>query len=133
DTGSGFISAPGTLGNIGGELLSRCRVTFDYGKHRVFFEPTDEFAKPFNAEMLGAAMTRDSTGYVVRIVVADTPAAEVGWRAGDRVVDIDGPPARRIDPNALRKMLQTEGRTLPIHVKRGDQDTTVTVVLRKII
>lgn len=39
DSGGGFFSAPGTLGNIGGQLLERCRVTFDYPHSRVRSNP----------------------------------------------------------------------------------------------
>src|SRR5262249_17895521 len=34
----GHISKPGSIGNIGGQILGRCRVTFDYPHQRIHFE-----------------------------------------------------------------------------------------------
>jgi predicted aspartyl protease len=46
DPAAGRISAPGTMGNIGGPLLGRCRVTFDYPRRRVRFERGAGFDRP---------------------------------------------------------------------------------------
>src|SRR4029077_7601960 len=58
------ISAPGSIGNIGGQILARCRVTFDYPRMTVRFERGPEFDKPFEADMSGAAMSRTPEGMV---------------------------------------------------------------------
>jgi hypothetical protein len=130
---AGRISAPGTVGNIGGQLLGRCRVTFDYPRGRVYFEPGAEFDKPFEAEMSGAVITLDSSGWGVRIVNPDTPAAEAGLRAGDAVTSVDGEPAERLDPPTLRRLMTTEGREVRIGIRRGPVESTVTLRLRRLI
>lgn len=65
--GVGRISAPGTVGNMGGPMLGRCRVTFDYAHRKVYFEPGSDFAKPFEADMSGATITPDGAGWAVRL------------------------------------------------------------------
>jgi PDZ domain-containing secreted protein len=131
--GPGRITAPGAVGNIGGQLLGRCRVTFDYPHHRVAFEAGPEFRKPFEAEMSGATISRDATGWSVRLVNPDTPASEAGLREGDVLTQVDDQPAATLDPAALRKLMQTEGRAVRLGVRRGDRDETVTLVLRRIL
>ena len=37
DSGAGHIAAGGSIGNIGGQILGRCRVTFDYPRHTIGF------------------------------------------------------------------------------------------------
>jgi hypothetical protein len=131
--GPGRITALGTVGNLGGQLLSRCRVTFDYSRSRVWFEPGPEFSKPFPADMSGASIAHDATGWNVRVVNPDTPASEAGLQPGDVVTSVDGEPAESIDPPVLRKLMQTEGRTVQLGIRRGERDETVTLVLRRLI
>jgi regulator of sigma E protease len=64
-----------------------------------------------------------TTAAIVDEVVADTPAAAAGFRAGDRVVEIDG---RRIDSfNDLQRIVsQSAGRTLTFVLERDGQRIT---------
>ena len=133
DSSGGFFSAPGTLGNIGGQLLERCRVTFDYPHSRVRFEPADGFDRPFEADMSGAVFTRASGGYEVRIVDAGTPAAEAGLKVGDLVTAVNGEPAEGIVNAALKRMLQQDGKVVRFGIKRGGSALEIAVTLRRLI
>ena len=131
--GAGRISAPGTVGNMGGPMLGRCRVTFDYAGRKVYLEPGAGFAEPFEADMSGATITPDGAGWAVRLVNPETPAAEAGLRAGDVVVHVNGEPADQLDPIAVRRLFSTEGATVTIGVRRGGEESTVTLRLRRLI
>jgi membrane-associated protease RseP (regulator of RpoE activity) len=133
DSGGGYFSAPGTLGNIGGQLLERCRVTFDYPHARVRFEPVDGFDRPFEADMSGAVYTRTSGGYEVRIVEPGTPAAEAGLRVGDIVSTVNGDPAEGIAVAALKRTLQQDGKVVRFGVRRGADSVEIAVTLRRMI
>lgn len=133
DSGGGYFSAPGTLGNIGGTLLERCRVTFDYPHSRVRFEPVDGFDRPFEADMSGAVLTRASGGYEVRIVQADAPAAEAGLRVGDIVSSVNGEPAASMAAARLKRTLQQDGKVVRFGVKRGADSLEIAVTLRRLI
>ena len=133
DPTAGRFSAPGTLGNIGGQLLGRCRVTFDYPRRRVLFERSADFDQPFEADMTGIGWMRDASGWSVRFVNPDTPASEAGLREGDVLTSVDGQPAARLDPAALRRLMQTEGRSVRLGIRRGDQESIVTLVLRRLL
>jgi hypothetical protein len=129
----GHISHAGTLGNIGGQLLGRCRVTFDYPHQRIRFERAPDFDQPFEADMSGISFSRDTSGWVVRFVNPDTPASEAGVRAGDVMVALDGQSASHLDPTSLQRIMRTEGRSVRLDLRRGDQTSAVTLTLRRLL
>ena len=130
---AGRISALGSIGNIGGQILRRCRVTFDYSNKRIHLEPATDFARPFEADMSGAALTRGPDGTVVRWVSPSSPAAEAGLQVGDVVTHVDGVPTETIDPAALRLRFQEEARVVRLSLKRGSESSEVTLTLRRLI
>jgi len=133
DSSGGRISVVGSLGNIGGQILERCAVTFDYADSTVRFEPGPEFDRPFDAEMLGATMMPGPDGYRVRWVGSDSPAAEAGLEVGDLVKSIDDQPSAGIDPALLRQQLRREGATMKLGIEHAGARRDVTVKLRRLI
>jgi predicted aspartyl protease len=133
DSSAGHISAAGSLGNLGGQLLERCRVTFDYSRQLVRFEPGPEFDRPYEADMLGAALVRGAEGLTVRWVGADTPAADAGLEIGDLVTRLDGASVATLEPGTLRKYLQVAGRVVRLEVQRSGVAREVTVTLRRLL
>lgn len=62
-------------------------------------------------------------------VVADSPAAAVGWQPGDRIIALDGQPVR--DANQLvERTEQAAGRPLRVTLLRGTERIETTVVPR---
>jgi predicted aspartyl protease len=133
DPGGGQIAAPGSIGNIGGELLERCRVTFDYPRRTVGFEPGKDFANPFEADMSGVALMRTSGGVMVLGVNPGTPAADAGLKAGDLVRRIDGERIESIDPALLRALFLEEGRRVRLRVARGTDSLDVSFTLKRLL
>lgn len=129
----GRISAPGSIGNIGGQILGRCRVTFDYPHQQVRFEPGTTFDRPFETDMLGATLTRGEGGVLVRWVNPGTPADEMGLRVGDVVTHVDGEVAGSIDPAALKLRLQNEGCEVMLRIRRGGETIERKATLRRLI
>jgi len=63
--------------------------------------------------------TSDNVTATINKVLADTPAEEVGLRAGDRIVAISGSP---VDGDSVRSTIQaSEGNPLRLTVKRGGE------------
>ena len=133
DPSQGRISEVGSIGNIGGQILGRCSVTFDYARQRIHLEPAASFDRPFDADMSGFSFTRGAEGIAIRWVNPDSPAAEAGLQVGDRITQVDDQPADTIDPSALRLQLQKEGRTVRMRVQRGAETMEKTLTLRRLL
>ena len=126
-------SVVGSIGNIGGQILGRCRVTFDYAHQRIHFEPGPSFDRPFETDMSGFSFTRTPEGITMRVVNPNSPAAEAGLQVGDRITQVDDQPADTIDPSALRLQLQQEGRAVRLRVERGSATMVKTLTLRRLL
>ena len=99
---SGIFSMDGPDGIVGGELLRRHRVTFDYAHERMILERYEEDRGPNEFDMSGLFLAVDPPDYTkVRIlsVSPKSPAAEAGLRTDDEIVSIDGrrPPRLKLD------------------------------------
>ena len=133
--GPGQISAKGTAGNIGGAILNRFTVIFDYARRRMILEPNDTFAEPFEADMSGLTLGAGADFETVRVirVMEDTPAAEAGVLPGDRIKTVDGRPAETIGLPALREMLRRDGREVKLELDRRGEHLEVTLRTRRLI
>ena len=91
---SGAFANPDLAGNIGGEILRRFTVTFDYSRKQMLLEPNSNFAQPFRFDMSGLNLTAGPEFSIIRVnkVIAASPAAEAGGRKG-RLISINDRPA----------------------------------------
>jgi len=130
---AGRISAPGTVGNIGGLLLGRCRVTFDYPRRCVRFERRAEFDLPFQADMSGASILRDSSGWS-RAARESRDACVRSGSARRRRGDERGRRAGRAHEPAGAAHAHAERRPVrSVGIRRGTKEATLTLVLRRLI
>jgi hypothetical protein len=98
---TGVLAAGDPQAIVGGELLRRHRVTFDYAHRRMILEPVAAASSPFEYDMSGLFLALDESGsgaIQVMAVHPGSPGDEAGVRAGDRIVAIDG---RRVPALAL--------------------------------
>ena len=134
--GAGRVSAPGTIGNIGGAILRRFKVTFDYAGRRMLLEPGPDFAMPFEGDMSGLTLVTPPPDFAtlrVARVMEGSPAFEAGVQAGDEIESVDGTPAGATSLPALRERLRHEGKKVRLVLRRGTERITVTVSTRRLI
>jgi len=134
--GPGAISAPGTAGNIGGEVLRRFTLTFDYRKARLWLTPNAALAEPFEADMTGlvTSVLPDSTRALkVLWLQDDSPATESGIGPDDVIEAVDGTPIAELAPPAVREMFRQPGRTYRLTVRRGSERREVALTTRRLI
>lgn len=108
----GLLASPGVDALIGGEILSRFTVTFDYQNQRILFKPVGHFADPFGADASGLSLrVKDAEFGSVEIanVEPDSAAATAGLQVGDVISAIDGRSAGEFDLDKVRKMFSTVG------------------------
>lgn len=130
---TGEITAPGTAGNIGGGLLSRFVVTFDYRRLRMILEPTPRLAEREEYDMSGLALLAigpDWSQVSVARVRARSAGDEAGVRAGDLLERIDGHLASEIGLDSLRTMFRVE-RSYRLVVRRDERTVPLTMRTRR--
>jgi hypothetical protein len=133
----GADASPDIAGNIGGEVLRRFTVTFDYSRKEMILEPNASFDDPKEYDMLGVLLKLDSAtpaAFAVQRVVDSSPASEAGLRSGDVIVAIDGRPSSEYTLDAVRRMFRSEpGRAFTLGVRRGAATSDVKGTLRRIV
>ena len=131
------FTIPGVQGLIGGGLLRRFKVIFDYSQKRMILEPNERTYAPFEFDMSGMFVISDlpsSGNFKVFSVSPKTPAAEAGLRDGDLITGINGEPSERFDVASLTfdRFLE-EGRVYRLTVKRGRKQLLMKIKLRRLI
>ncbi|HZM89339.1 MAG TPA: aspartyl protease family protein [Blastocatellia bacterium] len=132
----GEIAEPGMAGNIGGRLLRRFRVIFDYSRRRMILEPNVRFPEAEEFDMSGAALISEGPAFtIIKVVRArpNSPAAEAGLLPQDIITAVDGRPASTLTLSGLRKMFREDGRAYLLSVMRNEQVFQIRLRLRKLI
>ena len=131
----GALAIRHVAGNIGGEILRRFVVTFDYARRIVHLQANDDAARPFEADRSGMWINRHARGAVVGAVMAGGPADAAGLRIDDQLTAVDGEPVGAIALDALRGRLAEwpAGRRVVVDVLRGEASMQVALVLRDLV
>jgi hypothetical protein len=122
-------------GNIGGGLLKRFTVTFDYENRRLWMEPNGWFDEPDTFDRSGMWINLGDGGFEVIDVVDGGPATQAGLEAGDLITGIGARPAREWKLYELRQALrqQAPGTQLPVSYLRGDVQHSATLRLAELV
>jgi hypothetical protein len=128
---------PDNAGLLGGEILSRCTVTFDYDRGHMILEPNSKFGTPFQTDMSGIRWTTGGRGdfnsFTVLAVLADSPGAAAGVEVGDKLVSIDGAPADGFTSHALYEYFRQDGREVQLTLDRSGERISKTLRLKPLI
>ena len=129
----GAFSDPNFDGNVGGGLLRRFVVTFDY-VHQVMYlkriTPAPADAGSFDRS--GLWINAKSGGFEVVDVAKGSAAAEAGIAVGDMITAIDGQPVRDEALSDARRLLRARpaGTKVALTVQRGSELRSVVLTLR---
>ena len=129
----GSFASPSYQGNIGGGVLKRFIVTFDYARHVMYLKPLPQPVGDLDTyDRAGMWINAAKDGMAVMDVTAKGPAAQAGIEAGDVITKVNGKAAASIPVYELRRMLRDEspGTSVRFAVKRGDTTCEIAVTLR---
>ncbi len=94
-------------GNIGGGILKRFVVTFDYDRKVMYLQPMRGPGADLDTfDRAGMWFNEGPTGFVIVDVTKGTPAANAGLMKGDLITAVDGTPAKSIKLYELRRRLR---------------------------
>ena len=133
---SGVIASGGFDGIIGGALLRRTKVIFDYSRRQLILEPYAASPKPYEYDMSGLFLIGkgpDFRQYVIQSVMDDSPGANAGLQRGDIITTINESPAREYTLGELRELLTQEGREIKFEIQRDEKQISANFVTRRLI
>jgi len=132
----GVLASPEFDGVIGGEILRRFKVDFDYSRQQMILEPNRHFSEPDEYDMSGLLLIAEGEDFKilkVRHLVEDSPATGAGLREGDIISAVNGTLAAKLSLERVRTMFKQEGQSYLLSVKRGDERMQIRIRLRRLI
>jgi predicted aspartyl protease len=131
------VQVSGRRGNIGGELLRRFKVTFNYREGYMVLKPfKPRFKEPFEYNMSGmdlAAKGKDFDDIVIERIFENGPAREAGLEEGDKILFLNNKKIKDTSLSELYRLFQSRvGREITVAVRRKTGEFFVTkFVLRR--
>lgn len=121
-------------GNIGGDILKRFTVIFDYPHNQMVLLPNNKFKSPFHYNLAGFEVSTPLPGsnlYIISNVVQGSPADKLGLAPGDQLLNINGVSCTDLSLNDILGLLESRpGRKLKIKMKRNHITFNVELVLQ---
>ena len=117
----GAFASPDIDANLGGGLLKRFTVAFDYAAGRMYLAPNATFAVPDPFDRSGLFLLAEGDALEVADVAPASAAAAAGLKQGDQLLAIGGEPvgARTLDAWRQRLRELPAGTHLAVAWRRG--------------
>jgi predicted metalloprotease with PDZ domain len=129
----GNLSDPNFDGNVGGALLKRFVIIFDYA-HQMLYLKRIALSPPDldTFDRSGLWINAHGDGYEVMDVAPGSAAATAGLALGDLVIAVDGHSVADSGLADTRQAWRTAppGTKVELMVRRGAEARTVTLILR---
>ncbi len=132
----GAFAGDAYQGNIGGGVLKRFVVTFDYGRQIMYLKPLPTPPEDIGGfDRAGMWFNVSGDGFKIVDVTANGPAEAAGLKVGDEIVGIDGQPSNTVKIYELRRRLRSQppGTVVALKVARSGASREVKVTLRDLI
>lgn len=128
---------PDRIGSIGGELLNRFLLIFDYPHEKIYLKKNVHYKRSFEHNKSGMDLVVEQGAYhhfKVVHVMENSPASEAGLLAGDQVVAVNGKGAGMLSLEEINGLLRSDQST-PVHfiIQRNHEYLSFTVRLRRLI
>lgn len=111
-------------GTIGGEILSRFTVIFNFPQGKLYLKKNSEFKKAFYLNLSGINLKAKGSGldiYEVSEVRKLSPADKIGVVAGDLIMSVNGISTKELQLNQINGMLNTKpGKKIRLVVERNN-------------
>ncbi|HYL67535.1 MAG TPA: PDZ domain-containing protein [Candidatus Limnocylindria bacterium] len=123
-------------GMIGGGILRRFTVVFDYPHHQLILAPNLRIHELEEEDKSGVTIVAKGPGlkqFEVIAVQPGTPGAHAGIQKGDLIVGIDEEPAADLTLMGIRELFRDTGRTCKLSIERKGQMLSVSISLRRLL
>jgi len=133
DQPTGILASPDIAGLLGGEILNRFTVTWDYRSQRMWLVPNSRLNTPFEADASGlhlVAKEKALARVYVDAIVPGSPAAHAGVRVGDRIISINNRPRPLWE---MMRDLTVAGSTVTLSIERNGTLLRLPVALKRLV
>ncbi|MFH2055006.1 MAG: aspartyl protease family protein [bacterium] len=129
----GLFAGSAAAGNLGGGILKRFFVTFDYAGGRLYFKKSPAAGMLGRIRNMAGLRIAPQEGYFVVVEVLADGAATGKLEVGDRIVSIDGRSVSGLSESAVNwLMIDEKGRSVEIDIERQGKPRTERVVLQNL-
>jgi hypothetical protein len=115
---------------LGLDFLRRFHLTLDFPSRRAYFQPGERVGDAGHWNRNGLRCLSQGGEVVVAIIDEGSPAREAGFALDDVIVRVNDQPIDSFTLLQLRMLLQQEGETVRMTVRRGTEFLNFTVVQR---
>lgn len=132
----GVFASTEFSGVMGGELLHRFKVIFDYAHKRMYLEPNSHLTDAFEYDMSGFRMEVEGENlktFRVKRVAENSPAFEAGVRQGDVISAVDGKPVSELSLSQINQMFKQDGKEHVLEIISGEKTKPIRFKLRRLI
>ena len=109
-------------GTLGGEILTRFKVIFDYHNQYLYLKKKHGYKKAFEFNMSGLTVSAKGDNlriFEVELVRKDSPADRADIREGDIILSINGYSDKNINLNEIYQIFNSkEGRRIRLRISR---------------
>lgn len=109
-------------GSIGGELLKKFTVIFDFFNSKMYVKPNRTYKYSFEYNMSGLEFVAEGEGlnlYIIHNVRKNTTAFDAGFEPGDVLLSLNDIPSRKLDLTKIYTLLnRKEGKKINLAVYR---------------
>jgi hypothetical protein len=123
-------------GEIGGGMLRRFTVVFDFVRQQVILEPNLEFRSDDREDMSGISTAASGPGlktFTITQVRPGTPASSAGIQAGDVIAGVDEEASADMTLDALRGLFRQVGHKYKLLIERNGKTLTVNIQMRRLL
>ncbi len=122
------------VGTVGGGLLRRFVVVFDFPKGKLYLVPGPNYREKDEGDMSGIALGRYNDRVLVIRVSPDMPAHAAGLRELDKIIRVQDKAATELSLEEIRKILKSgDKKKISLRVRRGEKEFDVVLTLERAI
>jgi hypothetical protein len=127
---------PRIAGEIGGGMLRRFHVVFDYARQQLILAPTGDFRFDDEEDMSGISIIAGGPGlkdFEVTDVQPGTPAADAKIQKGDVIAAVDDEAAADLSLAAIRKLFRQVNHKYKLLIERNGKSFPLTIQTRRLL
>jgi len=121
----GAFKSEKTQGNIGGGILKKFKVIFDYDNKKMILEKNSSFEEKDEFDKSGLLIIRKDGKFLIHNVFKDSPAKKAKIKPGEEIISVNDEPVSKYSLSQLRELFTgKDGTKIKLQLKKVDKSLT---------